>query len=390
MNYNNPQQKRQYQVGHLVVGLLFCIFCFVYLWKVQGSMMGMAQQILSNGVTVYNPMLGAAILTVLLGALQVVLNRWLQMGSMCYALTYFPSFLLLSYLTSVNASLYDGFRNGHWTVTFPLLLFLFFALVSFLKHFNPYRSSQSKDWGIQSLVSNVLILMLQIGMTCSLAYNQKPLQYQNQLQTALLDGDYQKALTIGQAYRQPTRVTSALRAYALAHEGLLAESLFDYAQPHGSEGLWIPLADTIHMQFPLQSLYTSLGAYPSDKTTTAYQFLRYLHLSARQRTALSDEYWLMAQLLDRQLPVFVQELDSIYGLADSVSYPRHYREALVLYKQRCDTTLACTDSLLEKSFQTYSEIVQQAPTQREARSRSSEQYRNTYWWYYDFQGIKEY
>ena len=66
MNYNHPQIQKAVDIIHIVVGFLFCLFSFLYLWKVQGGVIGMAQHVLSGGQTVYSPLVGAIVLTIAL------------------------------------------------------------------------------------------------------------------------------------------------------------------------------------------------------------------------------------------------------------------------------------------------------------------------------------
>ena len=50
---------------NLVCSLLFAVFVFLYLLFFQGDLLFYAQHVLSDGMTVYNPLIGAVILTTL-------------------------------------------------------------------------------------------------------------------------------------------------------------------------------------------------------------------------------------------------------------------------------------------------------------------------------------
>ena len=101
MSGSNPQPMRTEHGIHIFVGSLFCAFCFCHLWLVQGGTLAVAQHILSHGQTVYHYHIGAIVLTTALLLIQWVLNKVTRLRGKWFALSFFPSFLLLSHVGSL-------------------------------------------------------------------------------------------------------------------------------------------------------------------------------------------------------------------------------------------------------------------------------------------------
>ena len=80
----------------IVCAVLFCLFSFCYLYFFQADVMTIVQHLASGGQTFYNPLLGAVLITITLKLLQVGISSWTKLSKRGYALTYFPSFLLLT------------------------------------------------------------------------------------------------------------------------------------------------------------------------------------------------------------------------------------------------------------------------------------------------------
>lgn len=385
MNYNHPQQQKAVRLIHLSVGFLFCLFCYGYVWKVQGPVLGMAQHILSAGQTVYEPWVGALVLTMVLFLLQKVLNRFLRLDSVSYALSYFPSFLGLIILGCLPADLYQDTWSA-WVWYVPLLAVLYIGVLVVALQNRSFSVDHGSGWEVRLMLPNMLLLLASAFLTLLLGTPDRLLYQQTAIEHALNQQDFDRALQIAH-YRQDCNAhTQALHAYALARQGQLAEALFAYPQPYGSEGLWISRADSVRMQYKPDSLYFYLGAYPSAQTTTAMQFLQYLNLSAAQCKPMARDYLLCAYLLDKDLPGFVSELAQQQGIADSLAYPKYYAQALTLYKHRCDPNFAYQNAEQEAEFARYQDLLRN-PAYGVVATKTD--YGTTYWWYYDCYKIEK-
>ena len=388
MNYNNPQHRAAVGWCYFLYSVLFCTFCYIFLWKVQGGMLGMAQHILSHGQTVYFPPIGALVLTVVLWLVQLLLNSITRLRGEWYALSFFPSFLLLAALTYADSTLYTGASITPLKVGVPLALLVYFVVAFTLRGTAPFTSQRGYGWEIRLLLPNAIIMMLSFIFTCSLSYTEKELHNQVEIEYAIARGDYQKALTIGKYSPKVNQTTTALRAVAMAYEGVLGDKLFNYPQLYGAEGLLLNRADSLRLLYSPDSLYFRLGAYPSARTTTALMFLQWLDKSEKQRKPLAKDYLLAALLLECKLPEFVEELNKIQEISDSIDYPRYYQEALILYRHRFRPELPYHNIIQETNYEDYQAAMRQGQDDNAASNLAGEDFGTTYWWYYDFGNMK--
>lgn len=88
---------------NLVCALLFAVFTFLYLLFFQGDLLFYAQHVLSGGVTVYNPVIGAVILTTLALLMSLLSSKtFTRSFSFLPALHYMPSALVIAALTDIH------------------------------------------------------------------------------------------------------------------------------------------------------------------------------------------------------------------------------------------------------------------------------------------------
>ena len=79
----------------------FTLFSLLYLFVMQADLLATAQHLLSKGQTVYSPLWGTVIITLLLLLLQGVFRRIMVYPLRFHALYYFPSCVVLGLLTSI-------------------------------------------------------------------------------------------------------------------------------------------------------------------------------------------------------------------------------------------------------------------------------------------------
>lgn len=388
MNYNHPQIQKAVHIIHIVVGFLFCLFSFLYLWKVQGGVIGMAQHVLSGGQTVYSPLVGAIVLTIALFVLQKVLNRFFRLRRELYALSFFPSFLCMACLTDVAASAYSGISMGGWKLGLPLAFVIFILFILILKRFPNRSNSHVGGVEVRLFLPNAISLLLLAIMTCVFSNTDEKIHQQYKIEYCLMNNDYEGALKVGKKSNQANQETTALRAYALSKRNELGEHLFEYPQLYGPEGLLIPRADSVHMVFNPDSLYYALGAYPRYHKEPAMEFLTLLKQAPHQAIEpMAGEYYLCGLLLDKRLQDFVETLPDYYVMMDSVALPHYYEEALVLYSRQGYYT-EHLDSLLDSQYEKYDSIKVSAKNAKQAANLTMNDYQHTYWWYYDFANKK--
>jgi len=180
----------------------------------------------------------------------------------------------------------------------------------------------------------VAVLMIIIGI----AINSNDVgTYTRRVSVYLSEGNYAKALEVGQRSDKSDRHLMLLRMEALHHEHLLGERLFTY--PIVGDG---------------RSLISKGG-----------------------------DYELCAYLIDKDLRKFAAALPKYYAINNQL--PRHYREALVCYNHKhSDPVIDYHDNVMETD---YKDMQQQKKAYKDPKARQvalSRNYEGTYWYYFDF------
>ena len=134
---------------------------------------------------------------------------------------------------------------------------------------------------------------------------------------------------------------------------------------------------------PTDSLYKFLGARPAENMEPQ----RYLAMLQRRDSvnnqAIAD-YLLCGYLIDKQIDRFAQEVSLYYPL--DAHLPKHYREALTLYSHsRSNPIVTYQVPVVEEDYANYQELKKQNQDPMEQKTRVSEEYRGTYWYYYEYQ-----
>jgi hypothetical protein len=134
---------------------------------------------------------------------------------------------------------------------------------------------------------------------------------------------------------------------------------------------------------PTDSLYKFLGARPAKDMEPQ----RYLAMLQRRDSVNSQaiaDYLLCGYLIDKQIDRFAQEVSHYYPL--DTHLPKHYREALTLYcHSRSNPVVTYSVPVVEEDFANYQELKKQYQDPMERKTRVSEEYRGTYWYYYEYQ-----
>lgn len=367
-------------------GVLFVLFSFFYLFKIQGEILAEAQFVFSKGVTTYSVPIGAVVITVILYLLQFVVQLIAKIPARWYSLSFFPSFLVLTILTDINRKVFDNFTFGAWTWLVPVLLVLYILIIIWLKKI-PESNSEKEHGNIYAyLWPNYLIMLAMCIITGSRQGATDVYHYELRTERLILDGDYEEALTVGKKSLSASRRLTELRAYAMAKSGCLGESLFEYPQYYGSAGL-LDINDTLsHYRLSVQEICRTLGAYcgKSIKTTDGYLKLM-LDRDTANAQPLGD-YYLCTLLLKKDLKSFASVLPKYYQINDSL--PKAYSEAMLivpehacdsdsLYKTRIDTAIV-------SRFKEYKLLKNEYKNPTERINKTRRKFGNTYWWYYDY------
>ncbi len=343
----------------VVSAVVFCTFTFLYLYLYQADLLYMGQHILSDGATSYNSLVGALLITLVLQLLQMVIIGVMRVSHSAIALTWFPSFLILTVITDISTSMETNFSFGSWLWMVPFLLAIWFGVtwtITKAENFDTRLSAHpllSRQMWVNSLA--MLLMML---FTCTWSNGNDVLHYRLQTERCIRNGDYEAALNCGKRAMANDSSLTMLRAYALSCEGRLADSLFIYPVCGGSRML---LPD---------------GTTTKSMTIPAQQIRKHY----RQRKSQVD-YGLMSLLLDKKIDLFARQVRRYYPL--DTTMPRHYREALVLYTHmRSNPVVIYHEPVMDADYKDMTDLMRQAHNAAERESLVRDAYGNTYWCYY--------
>ncbi len=372
--------RKAARIQTVVCGFLFSVFSIVYLYVFQPYVLEALHFSLAHGKTRYAPLASAITLTLVLALLQIVVCRLFRLKKIGEAVAYFPSFLILGALTDVGRSVYTSHCSSSWPWLLPLVLSVFAGLL-FL--FRRWQEPEPEDSGMTVQWNGSLGVMLSFAcMTVAIGNTDTGFHHELEMEYCLRQGDYARALRVGERVGAPTRTQTALRAFALSHTGRLGDRLFEFPQPYGSAGLFFPADSAVSLRFTNDSLYALLGARPAAGKNPV-EFLRALCYEEQgKHTAL--DYYLSALLLDKRLEDFVQAVEDFCEAPDSL--PRHYQEALAQYQAtHARTPALLSDSTWLHRYAAYQSATENGGSLEERRKAARESFGTTYWWYADFQ-----
>ena len=396
--YSTSKQKTAGLIRYSCA-LLFILFSFCNLFFLQGEILAEAQFVYSKGVTSYNILIGAIVITVVLQIIQWIVALSSRLPSRWLALSYLPSMLLLAMVTDVNKDAIIHFSFGAWIWVIPCILCVYVLwVIAVKKLFNNEVSIRSKDIKSQ-IYPNFIILFFLMLVVGTVPQSSDVYHYELKAERLIMEKDYEGAAKVGERSLRTSARLTRLRMYALSKQGLLAERLFDYPQHDGSRGL-LDIADTLSIErFTSQDICFHLGAYcgKSVQTTERYYKLVLGDSIWNQHTV---DYYLCSLLLDKNLKEFQRQLPRYYNLADSVvgaydNLPRAYREALLQIGAKkyalqgkivigADTLTTLSDFDMVARFRDYNELKDTLKDETERINRTHREFGNTYWWYCDF------
>lgn len=374
----------------ILCGILFAIFSFTYLYALQGEILRTIHKILSEEKTVYSPIWGAAIITIILCLLQFGLNLFTKFKGKWQAISYFPAFLILTIMTDVHLEtevhtgrIIESFSVHYdWTWKAVLTATICYAAIVFI-----YKKRGSirieKESLTDLMVPNLFILILFSCLTGSIGNSNENLHYELSVAQNIREKKISKSLIIGKKSLISSRTLTALRAFALSQVDSLGQSLFTYPQYYGAGGLFFDESRGPVSSYVNQDIYDYLGGSTPNINETTINFLQRI-CEQDEGNYKSLDYYLCALLLEKQLERFVNVLHLFY---DEDRYlPKHYQEALILYKNKTneDTSFllnTCSDNVYE-IFKSFISLQKEHPEYLTQRNYMRRKYGDTYWWYY--------
>lgn len=368
----------------LICTILFCSFSFVYLYFYQADIFAVAQHILSNGATTYNDLIGAFIITVIFKLIQVGISSFFYVYDDIYALTYFPSAVLLSILSSIFITDHGFMVMGYgpWLVAVLLVLWLLGCIIYKRRILN--RANVCTHGKIFSLIlwRNLMILSLIFLFVGLSGNNNTIIHYRLRMESYMVENQFSGALNVGEKSQESDAWLTMLRMYVMAREGKLADELFQYPISSTSSSDIIPMANGVRcLLYSNDSIYKFLGARPLKPMNTVLFMQSLLH-SGLATNSVKD-YLLCGFLLDKNLDDFVKSLPKYYDINGKL--PKHYREALTLYTHiRSNPIIVYHDDIMDTDYEDMKTLEKKYKSSAARKYAIHDQYAGTYWWYYEY------
>ncbi len=372
-------RRTQYDKSISVLcAVLFAIFSFVYIYVFQGELLALMQDHLSGGVTQSNTFLTAFLLTLLLGGLQRLINRYSKLHGCWEALSYIPSCILLALVTDVN----DGtmlYSASKWLWGIPICIIFYIGIV----WLNRMMSGVRKCDFFGVLWPNLLAFTLLFVFTAQVSNHAPAPHMELAAWHYMHDSKYDKVLEVGGKSDDYNAELTALRNLALAKTGQLGELLFRYPQPYGADGLVYNRHSKQSKAYGASEFYRHLsGNAPyGGEGGRAYAH----RLAMKSDSAVYRDLYLSALLLDKDLDAFVKE--TVEQAKTGTLHPVHYQEAWMLYNElHPDSPVAFTaDSAMASRFVAYRELQSEHKGNAiVAENLCRRKFGKTFWCYYDY------
>lgn len=368
----------------MTLSAIFLFFVAVYVFSCQQDTLALMQHVLSDGTTVYSPVVGGSILVVVLGMVQWTASQFMRRRPLCiYALSCFPSLYLLAMLGD-----FDPSRSlspwGWWAILMPVVVVVWWWTVYFLGELLRYRIPDGKDSASKIRIYAVnLSLMAAMMLFVGVMSDKSDVRhYRLRMERLLMHGEYAGALEVGVKSDKSDASLTMLRAYALAREGRLGDALFTYPVSGPSAAMVPALGDSRLSMLSPDSVYQLLGAIPRRGQSTS-DFLNAIVRSGQATPAVND-YLLCGMLIDRRLDAFVSLLHKTRKIDDTL--PRHYREALILYThRRANPIVVYRNTVMDTDYEDMQQLEAEAKSPAERRLKVHDQFSGTYWEYFDYE-----
>lgn len=350
------ENKRDAAPMMALCAIIFVAFTFCYLYFYQADILAAAQHVLSGGKTVYNPTIGAVIITVLLWLIHAGVYAFTGLRGRTHALTYLPSLLLLAFITDIDTDIYRGYHFDNWLWLFPLILLVYIGVIALSHTLQPYEPEGSKGLFSKLTAVNLLQMVCMCLAVGCIGTRNDVFHYRMTMESRLLHGDPYGALEVGRGAPDTDSSLTMLRIAALEATHQLGDHLFEYPVVGGSRAM-----------------------QPDDSTTYTIRY----RIPRKYRNR--PDHKLMALLLDKKLDAFAAAIGQYYNI-DSSNVPKHFREALVLYTHhRANPKLVYHNPVMDADFQDYQSLAHKYANPIERQSALRDTYGNTYWYYFQYE-----
>ena len=375
----NLNYKKTARIISMMCGLLFTIFSLVYLYVFQTDILEAVHFSLAHGKTVFSPLGSSLIVTVILLVISLLISKFWNIRGSWQAFAYIPSFIILASFTDVRRGIYtvDYSSYNFWLYSslFVGSLLLLFLMRSSFAHSVKRGLVHPSVYMVNVLCFLVLALLTaMVGTTDKLYHNEL------QAEALLRKGDNYNALMVAHRSKEASRTLTALRALALAKEGLMGEKLFEYPQYYRADGLTFSADSLTTLRYNNDSIKSGLGLPATTLLSDGAELGDYCRTDSCTEAAV--DYYLSALLLEKKLDSFVEALPLFYDCSRVL--PKHYLEALMMFEHLHHKTVE-RNTEIQQYFKSYLEGKKKYHHTKHEKNLMKLSYDKTYWWYFDYQ-----
>lgn len=317
----------------VVCTVLFVIIIFIYYYSFQGDILGMTQYAWSGHETHYDRLTGCLIFNVIAILIKSLTSFLLDFPQRLKALVYLPAMILSGLATAETV---DG--NGNVSISWRILIFtigmliLYPFIVNKLKKISDFNiSERDGSTVLTTWWTNMFVMLFLAVLMFSIGNTDRTLHTRLKVERLCHEGKYDEALNIGVPKYDRDKALTMWRAFALAKTDAMGEHLFKYNISNTQKTL-LPKQEG-EPQALLRDCYPiwqALGFVPRKTDERPELYLKREIRRGTARNAAKD-YLLCTYLINKDLKNFAETLPKFYNKEKEL--PKHYAEALVLYKE---------------------------------------------------------
>ena len=367
--------RKKYDYKALFFRGCFALVFFIALYFRLDATLSLTQLRLSDGVSVYHPLVGALIFTFLLLAMQWMVEHVTRFKPSISLLTYFPSAALLVTMTSFVGAPMRG--------TLIITAALFFVwLIGAVWSFRMYEQRTSLRTKRINRLGDAICFFLIVFYVGMFSDSNDIKNYEVRVARLINEQAYEDALQVGKKSLSTSPYLVAMRTFAMAHSKKgIGNEFFKYPLTtiDGARSLLLLRSDSVKILFRPDSLFAALRLPPYEETVPPVEYLR--QALQADTTEVARDYYLCALLLDKDLERFAQECVRFYPIFDSL--PQHYAEALVLYNRfHPEQIVPGIDSHVVANYRDFKEKEKSISSNTARCNLLRREFGTTYWWYY--------
>ena len=372
----------------VVCTVLFVIITFVYFYSFQGDIIGMTQYSWSNHETHYDRLTGSLIFTAIAYLIMLITSYLHDFPQRIKALVYMPAMILCGMATGETV---DG--DGNVSISWGLIGFTVIVLTLYpfvINKLNGYSgfnmTARDGSTALTAWWSNIFIMLLLTVMMYSMGNTDRTLHTRLAVERLCHEGKYDEALAVGVPKYDHDKALTMWRAYALAKTDAMGEHLFRYNISKEQQTLLPKQKGEPHALLrDCYPIWQVLGFVPRKIDERPEWYLKREIRRGTARSGVKD-YLLCTYLINKDLENFAETLPKYYNAEKEL--PKHYAEALILYKGRSrEENFGELDSLkiddgIKVDYNDFLAMMRAKKPMKEKQADIRDNYFGTYWYFY--------